>query len=57
MPNNIGSVGKYIPIPPIWSCSKLRDIGVQKTTKRKSLSKAKRAAKPTNKMMGTKLRK
>ncbi|MDC0338190.1 hypothetical protein OAN33_01505 [Flavobacteriales bacterium] len=57
MPNSIGSVGKYMPIPPILSCSRFSDRGVHKTTNRKSLSNAKRAANTTNKAIGNKFKK
>jgi hypothetical protein len=57
MPNSIGSVGKYMPIPPILSCSRFSDRGVQKTTNRKSLSNAKKAANATNKTIGNKFKK
>ena len=57
MPNSIGSVGKYMPNPPILSCSRFRDKGVQKTTNRKSLSNSKRAANATNKTIGSRFKK
>jgi|TARA_B110000483_G_C17751040_1_gene372333 hypothetical protein len=57
MPNNIGSVGKYMPTPPMLSCSRLSDRGVQKTTNRKSLSNAKMAANAINKTIGNKFKK
>ena len=57
MPNSIGSVGKYMPIPPILSCSKFSDRGVQKTTNRKSLSNAKRAENTNNNIIGNKFKK
>jgi len=46
-----------MPIPPILSCSRFSDRGVQKTTNRKSLSNAKKAANTTNKAIGNKFKK
>jgi hypothetical protein len=46
-----------MPTPPIFNCSRFRDKGVQKTTNRKSLSNAKRAANNTNKAIGNKFKK
>tara|TARA_B100001287_G_scaffold113759_1_gene95759 strand:+ start:43 stop:177 length:135 start_codon:yes stop_codon:yes gene_type:complete len=34
--NNIGSVGKYNPIPPNSKFSKLKDNGVKKTMSKKT---------------------
>jgi hypothetical protein len=46
-----------MPTPPIFNSSRFRDKGVQKTTNRKSLSNAKKAANATNNAIGNKFKK
>lgn len=53
---SIGSVGRYIPSPPV-SCSIFNDKGVQTTTNRNNLSNANNAAKTVSKTKGKRLSK